>query len=806
MKSKHKALPIEELRYTCPEKSIPWKSTAKTPVLEGPVGQERALAAIEFGLKIDNTGYNLFLLGEPGSGKSSTIMAMVKEKCGEMPVPQDWAYVHNFRNSKKPLSIPFPPGKGKLFVRQMSELIEVLKKSIPAALEDKDFEARRNEVLESLARENAELLELFQNQAREVNYSFEKVKEEFIFIALLDGEKLSEEQFRALPEETQKEYENAVKALREQLKEVSRNARKREEETRLWVDAMTKEQVKATVEPLIETLYSEHTGNEKLVSYLNLLLEDILDNFTDFIESHTESPVPAGMSMITGEKSFERYGVNLIVDMSSEKCAPVVYERHPAFYNLIGKMEYSVQFGMATTGFSQIQPGALHLANGGYLVLDALEVLRSPFAWEALKNSLKAGLVQIEDLGEQYRMITTSAIRPEPIPIDLKVILMGTPMIYYLLLHHDEDFTKMFKVKADFGSTMERTDSTIKDYALFAASQCKTENLLPFDADAIAAVVEHGARKADDKNRLTTHFNEIANIMSEASFWAREEGSDIVTRKHVTRAEEKRKHRHNRIEERMGDLIEEGSIMVQTEGETLGQVNGLSVYDMGDYRFAKPTRITAKVFLGKAGMVNVEREVKLSGSIHSKGVMIVSSYLSMRYAHDFPLSLSASITFEQTYSEVDGDSASAAEFICLASAIAGIPVRQDIAITGSMDQHGNIQPIGGVNEKIEGFFETCRARGLKGSEGVVIPKTNVRNLMLSSEVVDAVSRGEFAIYAIEKVDVGIEILTGTKAGERGKAGTFPKGSFNRTVEDRLREMAEKLKAHEEEAPEEEEDE
>ncbi len=768
------------------------------PDLEGPVGQERALAAIEFGLKIDNTGYNLFLLGEPGSGKSSTIMAMVKEKCGEMPVPRDWAYVHNFQNPKKPLAISFPPGKGKLFVRQMNELIEVLKKNIPAALEDKDFEARRNEVLESLARENAELLELFQNQAKEVNYSFEKVNDEFIFIALRDGEKLSEEQFKALPQETQKEYEKAVKALREQLKEVSRDARKREEETRNWVDAMAKEQIKATVEPLIETLFSEHTGNEKLVTYLNLLLEDILDNFTVFIETHTEGHAPPGMKMMTAEKPFESYEVNLIVDMSNEQCAPVVYERHPAFYNLIGKMEYSVQFGMATTGFAQIQPGALHLANGGYLILDALEVLRSPFAWEALKNTLKAGHVQIEDLGEQYRMITTSAIRPEPIPIDLKVILIGTPMIYYLLLHQDEDFTKLFKVKADFGSTMERTDSAIKDYALFAASQCKTENLLPFDTQSIAAVVEHGARIADDKNRLTTHFNEIANIMSEASFWAREEGADIVAREHVTRAERERKHRHNRIEERMGDLIEEGSIMVQTKGAVQGQVNGLSVYDMGDYRFAKPTRITAKVFLGKAGMVNVEREVKLSGSIHSKGVMIVSSYLSMRYARDFPLSLSASITFEQTYSEVDGDSASAAEFICLASAISGIPVRQDLAITGSMDQHGNIQPIGGVNEKIEGFFETCTARGLSGSEGVIIPKTNVRNLMLSGEVVDAVSRGEFAIYAIEKVDDGIEILTGSKAGERGKTGAFPKGSFNRAVEDRLREMAEKLKEHEEE--------
>lgn len=790
-------LPPEELRFTCAVKQLPWKTTDEIPTLEGPVGQERAIKAIDFGLRITNTGYNLFLVGEPGCGKSSTAASMVDEKASTEEVPRDWAYVNNFENPREPLSVSFPPGSGRMFTRQMRELIEVLKKNIPLALQDKEFEGRRSEIIERMGRENTALIEEFQRKARKEDYSFEKIENEYAFIPLQDEEKLSQEDFAALPEKTRRNYEEAIRQLRDQLKQITREAQRREEETHKKVDVMAREQVRNAVAPLIESIASGHPENDKLHRFLDLLLEDILENFSDFMETGDKGILP-DFRMITGELPLKRYEVNLIVDMYQKEGAPVIRETHPTFSNLIGKMEYSIQFGMATTSFTQIQAGALHKANGGYLILDALEVLKSPFAWEAIKNSLKAGRIQIEDLGEQYRPISTATLKPEPIPLDIKIVLVGTPYIYHLLLAYDEDFAKLFKVKSDFGSTMNRTKDAVAEYATFVATHCRNENLLSFDASALAAVIEYGSRVAEDKERLTTRFNRVADLIREASFWARDKGDNKVTREHVTGAQRERDYRYNRIEERLGELIEEGTLMVRTEGRVNGQVNGISVYNMGDYRFAKPTRLTAKVFLGKTGMVNIEREVKLSGSIHSKGVMIVSSYLAMRYAVDFPLSLSASVTFEQTYEEVDGDSATAAELVALTSAIADMPVRQDLAITGSMDQHGNIQPIGGVNEKIEGFFYTCRDRGLKGTEGVVIPRSNVRNLMLSQEVIDAVTDGKFAVYAVDYIDEAIELMTGLDAGTRDDTGQFPEGTFNRIVEDRLRKMAEQLKGHEEE--------
>ncbi len=789
----------DDLRFTCDVKQLPWKSTEEAPTLEGPVGQERALKAIDFGLRIDSSGYNLFLVGEPGCGKSSTVNSMVDEKASSEEVPRDWAYVNNFENPRNPLAIPFPPGNGRMFTRQMRELVDVLKKNIPAALQDKEFEGRRTEVVERMARENASLLEDFRKRARKEDYSFEKIENEYVFIPLRDGTKLSQDDFNALPEKVRGKYEEAIRRLREELKETTREAHRREEEIHRKVDAMARDQVRTAVAPLIESIASAHPGNEKLHRFLEVVLEDILQNFSDFLESGEKGIFPE-IKIMTGEPPLKRYEVNLIVDMSQQKGAPIVRETHPTFTNLIGKMEYSIQFGMASTSFSQIQGGALHMANGGYLVLDALEVLKSPFAWEAIKNSLKARHIKIEDLGEQYRPISTATLKPEPIPLDVKIVLIGNPFIYYLLLAHDEDFSKLFKVKADFGSTMGRTKDAMEEYAIFVATHCREEELLPFDASALAAVIEFGARMAEHKDRLTTRFHRVADLIREASFWAREKGDSRVTRDHVVGTRRERDYRYNRIEERFGELIEEGTLMVRTEGQVVGQVNGISVYDMGDYRFAKPTRLTAKVFLGKAGMVNIDREVKLSGSIHNKGVMIVSSYLAMRYAVDFPLSLSASVTFEQTYEEVEGDSATAAELIALTSAIAGVPARQDMAITGSMDQHGNIQPIGGVNEKIEGFFHTCRDRGLSGTQGVVIPASNVRNLMLSEDVIDAVREGTFAIFSVDSIDEAIGLLTGVEAGIRGEDGRFPEGTFNRRVEDRLREMAEKLKGHEEEEP------
>lgn len=798
MARKQKALAPEDLRYVCEVGCIPFQSTDDAPDLKEPVGQERALHAIDFGLRIKNPGYNLFAVGEPGCGKSSTVTTMVNNIAAREEVPLDWAYVHNFENPRRPVALSFAATQGRIFVRQMKELLDVLKKNIPAALEDKDFESRRGLILDKVNRENASDLAQFQKQSKEAGYSFEQIENEYGFIPLREDKKLHRDEFEALPDEVKKEYNESLMKLQDGLREITRLARKRDEDAHRKVNALSRQQVQVTVEPFVGYISSIYPDDSKVQRYLKLLLDDILDHYQEFLADKTQpAQIPGGGQSISGEPPFARYQVNLIVDRTEQHGAPIVYENHPTFQNLVGRIEYALQFGVATTSFTQIQPGALHLANGGYLILDAIEVLRSPFAWESIKNNLKSSQIKIEDMGEQYRMFATGSLKPEPIPLSIKVILIGTPFIYYQLLAHEEDFRKLFKVKADFGSTMKRTDEAIQDYALFIAALCREEDLLPFDVSAMGAVVENGVRLAEDKGLLSTSFYQVADLVREASFWAANEDAQKVSRPHVARAIQERKHRYDRVEKRLGELIEEGTLMVRTKGQVVGQVNGLSVYTMGDYRFGKPTRITAKVYLGKAGMVNIEREVKLSGSIHSKGVMIVSSYLAMRYASDFPLGLSASVTFEQTYDEVEGDSATAAELVALTSAVAGTPVYQNFAITGSMDQHGGIQPVGGINEKIEGFFTSCRDHGLDGDEGIVIPRANVKNLMLTEEIVEAVAGGKFTIYAVDTIDEAIELLTGMRAGERGKNGMFPKGSFNRMVEDRLREMASLIRICEE---------
>ena len=792
MAKKTRALTPKDLHFHCDTERIPIQNTDDAPPLGGPVGQERAIRAIDFGLRINNPGYNLFAVGAPGCGKSSTITTMVGEIASGEDIPLDWAYVYNFENPRNPIALSMQPGQGRIFVRQMKELTEILKKNIPAALEDKDFESRKGQIVDRVNRENGADLARFQKEAREAGYAFEQVEKEFGFIPLKEGKKLHREEFEALPEEDKARYNESLLALQEGLREITRQAHKRDEEARHRVDALSREQIRFAVEPFLGLILSSFSNDEKILRYIKYLMEDILDHYQEFFPNQApHAPLAAGG--MEGDQTFSKYKVNLIVDRTGQEGAPVVYENHPTFQNLIGKMEYVFQLGVATTGFEKIQPGALHQANGGYLILDALEVLRSPFAWEAIKNSLKSSLIKIEDMGEQQRMFATGSLKPEPIPLNIKVILIGTPLIYYRLLAYEEDFRKLFKVKADFGSTMKRTDEAIRNYSLFIASRCKEEGLLPFDASAMGAVIEHGGRLAEDQGRLSTSFFQITDLLREASFWAGEENAGTVSRSHVATAIREKKHRYDSTEERLGELIGEGTLMVSTRGQVVGQVNGLSVYTMGDYRFGKPTRITAKVYPGKAGMINIEREVKLSGNIHNKGVMIVSSYLAMRYAGDFPLSLSSSVTFEQTYDEVEGDSATAAELIAMTSAISGVPVSQGMAITGSMDQHGKIQPVGGINEKIEGFFATCQDHGLDGENGIVIPKTNVKNLMLSDEIVKAVGSGDFSIYAVETIDEAIELLTGLRAGNRGKRGTFPKNSFNRKVEDRLRELAEQVR-------------
>jgi lon-related putative ATP-dependent protease len=544
------------------------------------------------------------------------------------------------------------------------------------------------------------------------------------------------------------------------------------------------------VGPMIDAVQKKYGEQEKVVRYLEDVKEDILTHLDDFKASEeTPSPLPF-LKIPKAETSFTRYAVNVIVNNGESKGAPVVYESNPTYLNLFGRMEYKVQYGMATTDFTMIKAGSLHKANGGYLVIDALELLRNAFSYEALKRALKNGEIRIEDVLEQYRLISTAGLKPEAIPLDVKVVLTGNPYLYYILHAYDEDSRELFKVKADFDSRMERNRENTDKYALYVAQCQKDENLLPFDRTAVARLVEMGSRFADHQDKLSTRFGDIADLIRESHYWAKKEGVERVSAAHVTRAVKEKIYRVNRIEERLQEMMLEDTLIVNTAGEKVGQVNGLAVLDIGDYAFGKPSRITAKTYMGRAGVVNLERETKMSGKIHEKAILIITSYLGGKYAVNKPISLSASITFEQLYEMVEGDSATCAELYALLSSISGVPLKQSFAVTGSMDQNGDVQPIGGVNQKIEGFFHLCRMRGLDGSQGVIIPKRNARNLVLSDDVIEAVQKGLFNVYTIDRMEEGLEILTGMPAGEPGTDGTYPEGTLNHLVEKRLTEISE----------------
>ncbi len=546
---------------------------------------------------------------------------------------------------------------------------------------------------------------------------------------------------------------------------------------------------------IIDDLQEKYQNYEKIVSYLDNVQEDILEHVDDFKsgEDQQQSPLPF-MRPQKPEPAFTRYEVNVLVDNANCQGAPCVFESNPTYYNLFGRIEHKFQYGVATTDFSMIKAGSLHRANGGYIVMDALDVLRNLFSYDSLKRAIRNREVRIEDVWEQYRAMTSASLKPDPIPLDVKVILVGNPQIYYLLYNLDEEYHELFKVKADFDWRTDRSDDMLRKYVDFIASKAQEEKLLPFDRSGVSRIIEHSVRLAGHRDKLTSKFSTIADILRESHYWAGQDGSKSVSDQHVTKAINEAIFRSNRIEERMQEMMEEDTLIVKTAGEAVGQINGLAVLGMGDYMFGKPSRITCRTFAGRGGVMNIERETKMSGRIHEKAILIISGYLGSKYAIKKPISLSASITFEQLYEMIEGDSATCAELYVLLSSLSGVPLKQSFAVTGSMDQYGEVQPIGGVNEKIEGFFDLCKARGLDGSHGVIIPERNIKHLMLKQEVVDAVRDGKFTIYSIEKMEQGLEILTGMPAGELQEDGQYPEGTINHLVMKRLEEITESLKA------------
>ena len=788
-----KELPVDRLRRMGDPQMLDCETTKEIEPLETIIGQERAVRALEFGLGIQEFGFNIYVAGPPGTGKTTAVRRFLEKVAEAKAVPPDWCYVNNFRDPYCPKALRLPPGRGREFQKDMKNLVDGARREIPRAFETEEYAAKREETVQGFQRQRQEFLSQMGDKSQEEGFLLQMRPMGLLIIPVMEGKPLSEEEFMALSPEVIEELQQKRESLQEELKRAMRQVRGLEKKANEELQKLDQEVALYTVAPSVSELMEKYEDLPEIVAYLREVRNDIVENLSQFRGEAEAQPVSPLTMPGASDLPFRKYEVNVMVDNSAPKGAPVITELNPTYNNLFGRMEKEAQFGALVTDFTMIREGAFHRANGGYLVLPAEELLRNLFSWDSLKRALRNEEIAVEEAGERLGYITAKSLRPEPIPLDAKVVLIGQPRPYYLLHTLDEDFSELFKVKADFDTRMDRTDQNTRDYAAFVCTLCCEEGLKHLDASALAKLIEHSSRLAEDQEKLTARFGEISDIIREAGFYATQENSPYVTAAHVQKAIEEKFYRSNLIQERVNEMIERGTIMIDAVGEEVGQVNGLSVSSLGDIAFGRPSRITASIGLGREGLIDIEREAKLGGPIHTKGVMILSGYLVEKYAQDKPLSLSARLVFEQSYSGVEGDSASSTELYALLSSLSGLPIKQGIAVTGSINQKGEVQAIGGVNEKIEGFFETCRAKGLTGEQGVLIPESNVQNLMLKEEVVEAVKEDKFHIWSVKTADEGIEILTGVEAGVRREDGTFEEDSVNDRVDRRLRELAEMMR-------------
>ncbi len=805
------ALPAEALYRRCDPDSLGFETTADLPPLEGVVGQPRAVRAIEFGLQVASDTHHLFVVGPPGSGRTSLSRAFLRRQAAQRPAPDDWVYVYNFDEPDRPRTLRLPAGRGSELAQAMERFLRQAGRDIPRTFESEEYARRREEAVRDLRERQNALGERVRVAAREAGFAVEHTPTGIITIPVVDGRPLSAEEYERLPDEAKAELERRGSALRELLEQALRELRDLSRQMDERLQALNREVAGLAVGHLLEDLRERFRDLPEVRRFFDRVQQDLPDHLGDFVR---QSPPGAEAALIElqeaqREEHLSRYRVNVLVDNSRLQGAPVIEETFPTYYNLAGRIEYRARFGGLATDFRQIKAGALHRANGGYLLLQAIDLLRQPFAWETLKRALLTGQVEVQNLAEQFTLFPTATLQPEPIPLRTKVVLVGPPLLYFLLCYLDEDFRKLFRVRADFAPDMRWSDEHAQGYAAFVASQVQQHGLRPFHKTAVARLIEYGARQAEHQYRLSAQLTDVADIVREANYWAgvrlgqeggqgvrgRPQADGVVQAVDVERAIAEAEYRSNLVEERLLDLMEEGTLLVDVDGTKVGQVNGIALYQLGDYTFGRPSRITARAGLPRGGstIVSIEREIALSGPIHSKGVLILSGYLAGQYSQQHPLALAATLTFEQTYGEVEGDSASAAELCALLSAIAGVPLRQDIAVTGSINQHGEVQPVGGVTRKIEGFYAACKLKGLTGRQGVVIPAANCRNLMLKEEVREAVRAGHFHIWAVRHVDEAITLLTGMPAGERLPDGSFPEGTFHRRIEERLEEYARRLR-------------
>jgi lon-related putative ATP-dependent protease len=780
----------EELCRRLDPATLRFETTADVEPLVGTIGQPRALDAIEFGLETPTSGFNLFVAGPAGSGRRTTVLDYLSTVAPTRPAAPDWVYVNNFPNPDRPQAIRLPAGRGGELARAMDEFLEAAQREIRRAFESEDYERRRRETVGEIQEQRHALDEELERFASERGYALKATVTGVVTVPLHDGEPLTVEAFEHLPAEEQEHIKQAGREIEERTAGFAHQLHQLEKEATRRLAELERNVALFATGPLFRDLEERFRTERAVLAYLEEVKHELLASLSDFRDGG-EEPLRAVLGH--PRDATARFRVNVLVENDAGRGAPVVVEPNPTYYNLLGRIEYRAAFGSMVTDFREIKAGALHRANGGFLVLDALEVLRHPFSWDALKRALTIGEARIENLGEEFSAVPTASLRPAAVPLDLKVILIGTPLIYHVLYQLDDDFRELFKVKADFSPDLDWTPEHHGNYAAFVSRWVRDNKLRHFDRTAIARLVEYGARLREDQQKLSARLIEISDVASEASFWAGRLGHQVVEADDVALTIRKREFRSSLLEERIQELVDRGTLAIGVEGARVGQVNGLSIIDLGDYSFGRPVRVSARASVGREGVASVEREIKLSGPIHSKGVLIVSGYLSATYAQELPLALSATLTFEQSYDEVEGDSASSTELYALLSALSGLPLDQGVAVTGSVDQNGRVQAVGGVTRKVEGFYATCKAKGLTGRQGVIVPEANTLNLMLSDEVVEAVGSGRFHVWAVDTIDEGIELLTGHPAGERGADASFPPGTVHALVQERLRANAERLR-------------
>ncbi len=787
-------LPPDRLRRRCDPEGFAFATTEEVAPLAGTIGQPRALSAVGFGLEMETPGYHLFVTGPIGTGKRTTIEALLRERASGREASGDWVYLFDFDAPERPFAVVLPAGRAEELAREMRRLVEEARRRIAEAFDSENYRERRRVLTEELDKRSEEVLGELREYARERGLTLELTPAGVVTIPMIEGRPVAPPEFQRLPEPKKRELMEHNEEIKARLPSVMSRIGEIQREGRERVQRLNREVALFAIGHLVDNVKGRFAEIPALVAWLEKLPEDVvenLDRFRDASEGEQGLPEPiAAGARRAREEFFGRYEPNVLVSHAGDDGSPVVFETSPSYYNLFGRIEYEATFGAVTTDHRRIKPGAIQRANGGYLMLEATEVLTQPFVWTKLKETLRTRRIKIENIGTQLTLFPTVTLEPEPIDLDLKVVLVGPAPLYALLYLLDEDVRKLFKVRADFDVEMPWGDEQRDQYAAFVARRVRDEGLRHFESGAVARVVEHGARLSQHQRKLSARFIEIAELVAEASHWAAKVGSELVRSEDVERAIEERTYRSNLIEEKIHELIAEGSLLIDTGGERIGQVNGLSVAALGDYAFGRPSRITATVTVGEGDVVNIDRETELSGPVHDKGFLILAGFLRERYGARRPLSLGASLVFEQSYQLIEGDSASCAELFALLSSLADVPIRQGVAVTGSVNQHGEVQPVGAVNEKVEGFYLVCKQAGLSGEQGVIVPAANGRNLMLRDEVVDAVREGRFNVWAIGSVDEGLEILTGLPAGERRPDGTYPEDTVHRRVEERLAEFAE----------------